>query len=786
MIRRLKCSSSFQGVDHLNHSTSNREQHCQVIRYFSLFKVIILLLLIFSGKALAEVPWKLEADRILTRDEENIVEAFGNVHLSRLENYLQADYARLYTDTNRLYLKGNISAYWDRDYLQGEEAELDLSSNVGWIKNGQVFIADEHIYFSGQMLEKTGEDTYSFIQGSVTSCDDDLPPWSIKSSRGKITVDGYASLWHPRFRVKDRSVLYSPYLIIPVKTERQSGFLIPDLGYESGYGTNINLPYYLVIDDQRDATFWTNLYSDRGVMLGVEYRHTPNLLSRGQWRADWMRDREKHDSLKNEPSRFKDDGLFRPNRDRYWLRGKYDGNYPASGWSYKVDLDYVSDQNYLSEFKSGQSGFSRTREEFLDSFGRDIQNHDSLIRTSTASAARNWSSLGLDARVVYSDNLRYKNDNLSASRNPTVQRLPELNVNLFRTRIGASPFELQATNQAVYFWREYGTRASRINVHPRISLPLSSSYGNLTPRIGWRQTAYFVDQFEADPPARDTDNYFQTRGILDFNLNASTNLFRIFDLQSADHDLEKTRNASWTKLRHTLTPEIDYDYIPKMNQEKLPRFDSLDRINPREELTYSLSNTFTRRKDSFMDGAHGTEPSMKSSYLDIFRLKFEQAYDFREARRREDTDRYSRRPFSDLMTELQINPGRYLSLRSKTWYSFYENMVTQHEHRMNLNWPGKGSAWFSLDFLEEIQEFKRRINEKTNILELGTRLDFIRDWQFTLVYRRDLDQKKDLERSMGVLYRHQCYSLQFSYKETDYDHKFEVRINLLNLGSFGG
>ncbi len=759
-----------------------------MIKNIFLSTQIILIFFIHSSPVLAGTPWNLQADRILAQEDEKIIEAFGNVHLTRLENFLQADYARLYTDTNWLYLKGNISAYWDHDFLQGEEAELDLNNNVGWIKNGQVFMAEEHIYFTGERLEKTGENTYSFIQGTVTSCDDDVPPWSIRSSRGEVTVDGYARLWHPRFRVKDRSVLYSPYMIVPVKTERQSGFLFPDTGYGSEYGTNINLPYYHVIDDQRDATFYTNYYSKRGTMLGLEYRHTPNLLNKGLWRADWLRDREIHDTSENEPSRFSDDGLFRPNRNRYWLRGKFDGNDPATGWSFKVDLDYVSDQNYLKEFKSGQSGFDHSRNQFLDNFGRDIQDHDRLIRTNTLSSARSWSNAGLDARVVYSDNLRYRNSNLPSEENPTVQRLPEVNLNLFRSSIGSSPLELQASSQGVYFWREYGTRASRVDLYPQVSMPLRMVFGTLTPRLGWRQTFYFVDEFEEpEVSSVDTENRFQTRGIYDFNLNASTSLFRVFKISPVPDLLaEHTGHESWTRIKHSVTPEIDYDFIPDVKQGKYPRFDSLDRIQPREKLTYSLSNIFTRRKDTVTRGTGITGPSLRSSYLDFFRLKFEQSYDFREARRREELNEYSRRPFSDLLTELQINPGKYISFRSKTWYSFYENKVTEHEHRLALTWPEKMSAWFSLDFLEEIDEFKRKISDKTSILELGTRLDFIKNWQFTLVYRADLDTNEDLERSLGVLYRHQCYSLEFNFKSTDYDEKFEIRVNLLNLGTFGG
>ena len=747
----------------------------------------IILLLILCAPVMASEAWYLDADRIITSDDDRIIEAFGSVQLTRMENYLQADYARLSTDTNWLHLKGNITAYWDHDYLQGDEAQLDLNNNVGWIKNGQVFIADEHMYFSGEYLEKTGESTYTFLQGEVTSCDGENPPWSIKSSRGKINVEGYAGLWHPRLRIKDKSVLYFPYAIVPVKSERQSGFLIPDAGYGSQYGININLPYYHVIDDQSDATIYANYYSKRGLMTGLEYRHTPSLLSKGLWRADWMRDRESHDTEKSEPSRFRGDGLFRPNKDRYWIRAKFDGHHPASGWFYKMDLDYVSDQNYLKEFKSGQSGFRDSRRQLLKKFGRDIQDHDTLIRTNILSAARYWSNIGLDARLVYSDNLRYKNRNEASSLNPTVQRLPEMNFNLFRTSLGNSPFDIESSGQAVYFWRKYGTTATRVDFHPKLSLPLRSSFGTVTPRAGWKQTGYIVDRFENDPSGRDTDNKFQTRGIYDININAYSNLSRIFNLKNIP-DFENNQNdrEKWTRIKHSIRPEIDFDYIPDVSQAKHPLFDSTDRIAPREELTYSLANILTRRKDSPVGNNSQTASSLETSYLDFLRLKFKQSYDFREARRRNELSQYSQRPFSDLLAEIELNPARFITLRNKTWYSFYENKITEHEHTLFISWPEKVATWFSLDFLEKIDEYNRRIHQKTSIMELGASIDFIDRWQFNLLYRRDLDKDKNLEKGLGIIFNHQCYSLEMNFVETDYDHKYEIRINLLNIGSIGG
>ena len=729
-------------------------------------------------------PWELEADRIHADQEKNLVEAFGNVRMWRMDDYVHADYARLYTDTNWIYLKGNIQARFEGDQIQGQEAELDLDNHVGWIKDGKVFMAQDNVHFSGKSIEKTGPHTYTFKEGVMTSCDDRPAPWSIKSSRGEVTVEGYARLWHPRFRVKDRPVLYSPYMIAPVKTERQSGFLFPTFGFGSEYRNNFNLPYYHVIDDQRDMTFYANYYTHRGFMPGLEYRHTPRLHRKGFWRADWLRDRQVHDQG-NEPDRFEGDGLFRPNRGRYWIRGKYDHYDPATEWTYRLDVDYVSDQNYLREFSDGHSGYYASRDEFEDEFGRDIQGRDRLRRNNIFSASRSWNNLGFNTRLVYTDNLEYRNSNKPARRNPTVQRLPEVNLDLYRTSLGDSPFELESSNEGVYFWREFGTTATRLDVHPRLSMPIRSGWGRIIPSAGWRQTGYFVDNFQDDSRERDTDSRFQTRGIYDFNIRADTELQRIFEMGPAPEvKWGSVGESAWTGVKHSMLPKLEFDYIPDKDQDKYPRFDSTDRIAAREELTYSLRNIFTRRLERLRQGADEGEPVLSRDYRDFLRVEFEQSYDFREARRSHEPEE-SRRPFSDLLTEISFNPNQYITLSNKTWYSFYETMVTEHEHTLTLTWPDVARTWFSLDFLNEIDEYKRTVDDRINILEVGMDLDYLRNWRFEASMKRDMEDSRALENRLSAEYRHQCYGFMFEYKKTDYDHSFAFHIKLLNLGEWG-
>ncbi len=126
----------------------------------------------------------------------------------------------------------------------------------------------------------------------------------------------------------------------------------------------------------------------------------------------------------------------------------------------------MSDQNYLRDFQNGPTGFDQTREDFLDAFGRDIENKDSLTRKSTALLARSWDRFGLSAKAEYIQNLQYMNGNGKAEDNTTVQTLPELEAFAFQQKVAGTPFEVSAEVKYDYFTRNKGHTGHRVRVTP--------------------------------------------------------------------------------------------------------------------------------------------------------------------------------------------------------------------------------------------------------------------------------------------------------------------------------
>ena len=734
----------------------------------------------------APQSWRLLADRTAASHDNKYIEAFGNVVLERGKDYIRAGYARYYQTTKWVFLKGDVEARFQGDFLKAEEAEFDLETNTGWLKNGQVFMEDPHMYFEGAILKRTGPETYEFREATVTVCDGDRPAWSIKTSRGDITVDGYAHLWGPRFQILDQPVLLAPYAVIPVKTKRQSGFLLPEIGTSERLGITYEQPYYQVIDEEQDVTLTTRLMTAKGLMLGAEYRLVPDIHTKGIFKVDYLYDQETEgESLYSDNSE-----MSRTNHSRWWVRGKFDGYLYDPEWNLKLDLDLVSDQDYLREFSGGYSGFKKSRRDFLQYFGRDIEDSDSNLRVNRLLLSRNWAHVGIQGLVEYTQNLEYGSDNNLPNRdsddNPTLQRLPELNLHLYQTQLLDTPMTIEGSSQFVSFWRERGTTGTRIDVHPILGLPLHFEYGSVIPKGGLRGTTWMVEKYENEDSDVDTDNSNPSRFLPDFTTTAYTEFSRIFTLTEDSEVPADTDSFTWLKLKHALQPRLEYTYIPFSDQDKYPYFDEIDRIKATNELTYSLTNILTTKTGRMQPkpdemGATG----LVFDYFELARLRLEQSYDIREETRNEDTDEYPNRPFSDILVDLTTNLTPWLSLTNKTWFSPYEGRVTEHEHALFAQYDDLLYASFGLDFLEEIDEYLRQEQERERIASFGAGFAISQQWSAALLYRVDWESGTDLEKRLTLRYDHQCFSAETSYSQTDDDTRFEFRVILAQLGSIG-
>ncbi len=77
---------------------------------------------------------------------------------------------------------------------------------------------------------------------------------------------------HTTARIKDVPILYTPYFIYPIKTERETGFLVPNAGYNSELGAYIQPKFFWNIDVDQDATFASLIAANAPALHSAEHR----------------------------------------------------------------------------------------------------------------------------------------------------------------------------------------------------------------------------------------------------------------------------------------------------------------------------------------------------------------------------------------------------------------------------------------------------------------------------------------------------------------------------------
>lgn len=199
------------------------------IKFLAGFAVIFPLL---SGPVFADGPLQtgaltLLADTLTYEKGSNSYKAQGNVQLEWDDATLFADSALLLQTDNTAEAQGRVLLRRGGDILHAQHLTLNLESEKGAITDGYLFMKQGNFHLRGEKMEKVGDEDYHIENGSFTVCDGAVPSWKFSAHELDVILGEYATGKNVLFYIKDVPVLYLPYMIFPLKRERQSGLLIP-------------------------------------------------------------------------------------------------------------------------------------------------------------------------------------------------------------------------------------------------------------------------------------------------------------------------------------------------------------------------------------------------------------------------------------------------------------------------------------------------------------------------------------------------------------------------------
>ncbi len=645
----------------------------------------------------------------------NLVIAKGEVEIKYKDVKLNADEVRLNVKTKDLIAVGNVTIWEKGSYMRCDRLEFNLDTKQGVAYRARGYFSP-YYYFKGEKIKRISENIYNVYKGELTTCktcEGKEPDWKFKGKRIIINTKSFTKVYSATGWIKKIPVLYAPYLLIPVKKERKTGFLIPKIGYKSSLGTFIQVPFYWAISESQDATVWVTPYSDGSIKIAGEYRQKFSKDESIYIKGDYLEERSKKRNRWNlKLSAFK--------------RLPYDTEFTA-------DADITSTTKYKKEFSENFESYTKR---FNDSYAM-------LVKRFT------------NAR--FSVLARFKDD-LEYGYEQRTDRLPEINFDLYSTRVFNTPFYIEGKTQFLRYRNKndtegYDYKVSRFDIFPKLSLPIHPyPWINITPRYGLRYTAW----------SKHLDRY----GNLDRGWISRT--IYTFETDVKGPLLYKNFTLFGKSLRHDVIPEIKYTYIPDelADQEDIYHFDETDIMYPTNKLTYSITNRFFTLGDRIRE---------------ILKVKFEQSWDILRDRRG------LPRKFSDILFEVDFNPGSYFSLQNRIYQSVYGEGVT----RWNV------SAYVSKPFMKG--DFVPGMRLSYYYVK-GTQERFIKYEPFVkykgvsirMSYKRDLFYDYWVEKSWFIHIGRKCWSIDIGYRTVDNryngarnDKMFTFLITLRGIGSFG-
>jgi lipopolysaccharide assembly outer membrane protein LptD (OstA) len=540
-----------------------------------------------------------------------VYEGYVNATLGEIR--LQADHVTFNSVTGDMTAEGNVIFDQGADQrVTARRAEINWKTRRGtfWETTGFTNRTQtgEYVFFTAARVEKTGLATYELYDADVTACEDVIPKWGFHARRAELKMGDRITLHNSVFHIKTLPAFVLPYAWIPAtRKERKSGLLLPSTGTSTQKGRTLKLGYYQTLGDSADITFRTDVYTQRGLGFGAEFRAQTDERSYMRLGVFAVKDR-----------------LFGPVG-------------PSQGGTAFVG----EGQQYLPHGWVAVGNVSLvTNLQFRQVFSDDISQISDPRRESTFYAYNNTQS--------FSFNFLAKNETTTLfrpSRNPAnvgdgssfdvkIRQAPEIDMTFYPRRVFDSlPVYFSFDSSFGALKREEIVDSSdvlatpaavqRFDFQPKLTVPLATIAGiAITPSLSFRET-YYTSSLDPSVPVFDPDRF--ATSLADPRFDPTNAAFdptvRLFDLTTQNRVLADSQSRRYTELaieirppslaktytddgtprfKHLIEPTITYRLIRGIGDEfnRIIRFDERDAVADTNEFEYGVVNRFYTQRSS--------------------------------------------------------------------------------------------------------------------------------------------------------------------------------------------
>jgi LPS-assembly protein len=225
-------------------------------------------------------PIVFQADEVQYDDQLALTVAKGHVEISQGGEVLLADTVTYNQRTDTITASGHVSLLEATGEVNfADFMELRDSMNNVFAQNVRRLLADRSrlVANAGRRINGNRFEVRRGVYSPCDLCKNDPsapPAWQFKAR--EISDDKELKLIEFRDTVLEIDgwpVFYTPYLSEPdPSVKRASGFLTPTIGNSSNVGFHFSIPYYWVIDSDKDLTLAPRITTQAGELLAGEYR----------------------------------------------------------------------------------------------------------------------------------------------------------------------------------------------------------------------------------------------------------------------------------------------------------------------------------------------------------------------------------------------------------------------------------------------------------------------------------------------------------------------------------
>ncbi len=491
-----------------------------------------------SDVELPDEPFDIQAARLEYTNDTVI--ASGGV-TGRFENVrIRSDRITANTETGNMRIEGNILFERENVVWQGSELDYNFIQQTGDF--GPSVLEFDPVLMSVEHVERVSTNEYFLRGAEFTTCPCEQRHYHVKTKEAHLVDGKYLTAKDATFYLGRVPVFHLPYW----RQELSAGIFTFKLGFGSEWGAHALVKATVPLSKTVDSITDINLYSRRGVGVGQGFAWSrPDAA--GQIAAFYLSDQETD-------ARYDSDEI---DQDRYRvkfeeLRRFSETHYLNTKWNYLSD-PYVLDEFFKREYRNTPQP----------------ENYGSWIYGGR--------HVGSEAFVNHRLNDDY--DNLN--------RL-DYSADLYRTRLGKSPFYFQSENTFSHLERAYAETNSvaarfdsvRLDSANVLTLPQRIGFLSLVPRATYRATYY-------SSSAQDDDD--ELRRISGGGVELSFQAAKI---------LSERERWYGKGLRHKIEPYADYSHEDSsISTNRLLQFDAVDALGDQHRVKLGLRNVLQTKRN---------------------------------------------------------------------------------------------------------------------------------------------------------------------------------------------